>query len=621
MPMMTSPVQPVQPSQPHDASVHPEDGAASLASAELERRVALLEAQLAQVLKENNRLTPVSPRGALATAAEAPPGDSSVALSVQAEVMEKRKSVKSVVTESPMEDDFPMCPSIWDAAILICLGSSSAPGWDVRLSDKVMIMMMFCCNIVMQVVFLFAIATTMNGDPYKGDTISSMKYQRLFEGHSYELMDRTSMSSRIERVCNQNWHNRLTSTFTSTKVYLQIGGFGIPGQFICLVAVGIWSLTMAKEIRATLDQLGALLMLPSLNQVSSEDCSGQIIASDDGYTIPRMSNRQKIFVTLGVFIPRLLISLTALVVGTTFLADTAIVSELILNCCALEIVHCVDELVFESLVSRKLQQLVQKTRIRYLKQKSVCLSFITPESAGEGTPEEGSKSQLLMCGRMFYLMVILIIAWVTTLQPLVGLAETAYEAVCGRQLDVAYVTHPAAGLPVFAEIRAETKASSISCFYAAQHEAIAMRVGFDPVHFPRNDTLNELLNGTHPLCTSLDDYCPNVPLTQLTALNNVAGEVFDTDMCGDEEVLLQVLRLTCGSPDWSNHHGIEALAQIYSCADVRPYCVCNSVTCVEEDYQNGTHSNVSMSWEWAEVLAGICAQTCKKCRTPVVVAR
>ena len=28
------------------------------------------------------------------------------------------------------------------------------------------------------------------------------------------------------------------------------------------------------------------------------------------------------------------------------------------------------------------------------------------------------------------------------------------------------------------------------------------------------------------------------------------------------------------------------------------------VTCVEEDYQNGTHSNVSMSWEWAEVLAG-----------------
>ena len=34
--------------------------------------------------QENNRLTPVSPRGALATAAEAPPGDSSVALSVQA---------------------------------------------------------------------------------------------------------------------------------------------------------------------------------------------------------------------------------------------------------------------------------------------------------------------------------------------------------------------------------------------------------------------------------------------------------------------------------------------------------------------------------------------------------
>ena len=46
----------MQPSQPHDASVHPEDGAASLASAELERRVALLEAQLAQVLKDLPRL-------------------------------------------------------------------------------------------------------------------------------------------------------------------------------------------------------------------------------------------------------------------------------------------------------------------------------------------------------------------------------------------------------------------------------------------------------------------------------------------------------------------------------------------------------------------------------------
>lgn len=55
-------------------------------------------------------------------------------------------------------------------------------------------MMMFCCNIVMQVVFLFAIATTMNGDPYKGDTISSMKYQRLGRG-----------STRLPPVLGPSW--------------------------------------------------------------------------------------------------------------------------------------------------------------------------------------------------------------------------------------------------------------------------------------------------------------------------------------------------------------------------------------------------------------------------------
>ena len=40
-------------------------------------------------------------------------------------------------------------------------------------------------------------------------------------------------------------------------------------------------------------------------------------------------------------------------------------------------------------------------------------------------------------------------------------------------------------------------------------QAIAMRVGFEPQHFPRNDTLAQLVNGTHESCAMEDNDCPS----------------------------------------------------------------------------------------------------------------
>ena len=40
-------------------------------------------------------------------------------------------------------------------------------------------------------------------------------------------------------------------------------------------------------------------------------------------------------------------------------------------------------------------------------------------------------------------------------------------------------------------------------------QAISMRVGFDPIYFERNDTLAQLLNGTHESCGMDDSDCPS----------------------------------------------------------------------------------------------------------------
>ncbi|CAJ1363710.1 unnamed protein product [Effrenium voratum] len=401
--------------------------------------------------------------------------------------------------ESHVEDDFQLMMSVWDAVICASMGSSSAPGWEVGRADQVLVFLLFCFNITMQTVFILGIATTMNGNPYVGASIPTMKYQRLFDGHDYNQMDRSTMQSRVQKVCTGTWHNRLSATSTNTFQYLQMDGSGVPGQFISLVAMTIWVLSMGKEIRATLDQLAALIMLPNNSQarksqvISKEeeevgDTTAGVITDEGGYVIRVMRLPHKIALVLFVYIPRLAIAFTVLWVGTMYLADTAVVSDLILNACALEIVHSVDELVFESVASRKLHQMVEKTRIRYVRGRSLISALLGPENANDKQGVE-SKSQLLMSARLGMLLVVLVIAYVSHLMPLVNMAEEAYKSICGHEVDFAYVTHPAAGLPVFAAIQSDSSNEVATCYYAAQYEVLSIRVGFDPVHFPRNETL------------------------------------------------------------------------------------------------------------------------------------
>ncbi|CAE7405041.1 RIB2 [Symbiodinium natans] len=518
-----------------------------------------------------------------------------------------------------VEDDFPLMISIWDATILVSMGSSSAPGWELKFADQVLVILLYILNMIMQTVFVAGITTTMNPNPYVFPAIDTMRYQRLFEGHAYDSMDRNTMQSRVQKVCTDTWHNRLSSTSTNTFQYLQTDLNGVPGHFISLVAMTIWVLTMTKELRSTFDQLAALVMLPRRGTILSRagvTLSDEVIADDQGYIIPAMSNRHKVLLAITVYFPRFLVAVSVMLVGTLFLADTAVVGDLILNACALEIVHNVDELVFEAVCSRKLQQMVEKTRIRYVRGRTCMSALCGPENASEDKTMQ-CKSQCLMLFRLSYLSIILFGAWMTTLNPLVSMAEDAYAAICGQNLDFAYISHPAAGLPVFANITSDATAITTKCFYASQYEAIAMRVGFEPQHFPRNDTLAQLVNGTHESCAMEDNDCPSLSLATLSRLKALSAEIFDAvDLCRDQNVLLQVLRSTCLNETYTSESAeVLEFNNIHSCADVSPYCLCNGRACSEGDFEGALVR--PLSWSWVDLLQGMCPGTCNKCLLPV----
>lgn len=502
--------------------------------------------------------------------------------------------------------------STWAALLLATLSSGEvSEATHMSFAEKAVVILLHIVNLTMQTTFICAIATTMSGNPYDIPAIESMKYQRLFSGHSYDNIDRATLQSRVAKLCDDGWHNRLAATYSDTFNYLQVSGEGVPGSFICLVALTIWILTMGQEIRRTADQCAAVLLLHRPEASQTGDCiqHGKSDKDDDGYTVSTMTARKKILLLVVLFLPRLALGWTLLWFGLLFIADTAVVGDLILNACALEIVQQIDERLFEAICSRQLQHAVTSTRISCTSTSTVLHRWFGPE-----TKADKIRSRLLMLSRVLTLSLVLLIGWYMHLAPLVASAGEAYKGICGGTHDFAYINHPTAGLPVFAQVSADSTSQMTTCFYAAQYELLALRAGFEPTHFPMNHTLAQLVNGTHKRCTSNNIACPNTNLAQLGTLDELGTQYFNSPQCKDQDVLFAVLRETCLSEDFKQKNsGLNHFHKRWTCSDVADLCVCgDGRRCRADEHQNGTGH---LGSDWVQMLEGICPETCLRCKT------
>jgi len=190
------------------------------------------------------------------------------------------------------------------------------------------------------------------------------------------------------------------------------------GRVMCVLALTTWILTVAKEIRGTIDFARGFLNLPRGprgHRMSCRDENGTI-------RFTAMSRRRKAYVCMLTLL-RLSVAVFMLITGCMYLAYTSSMEDLLINAVALEVVLLVDELVFVA---------TAPGRARHLISNAMPLELM---------PWRSWKGLDLHSGSVFPVLLILLIVVVsTTLNPHVTMMETAHDAMCKNLQNFGYAT-------------------------------------------------------------------------------------------------------------------------------------------------------------------------------------
>ncbi|CAE7644136.1 unnamed protein product, partial [Symbiodinium pilosum] len=130
----------------------------------------------------------------------------------------------------------------------------------------------------------------------------------------------------------------------------------VPGVVLSVIAIFLWILTIMMEYRKCVEQALAVWHLPTLK---TDDEFEEV--TDDGEILVRgISNCLRAVAFVMLVIPRLLIMGALAISGSIYVAQTASLSDIVLNCLALAFVLDVDELVANVLLTEKLRGLLTK---------------------------------------------------------------------------------------------------------------------------------------------------------------------------------------------------------------------------------------------------------------------
>jgi hypothetical protein len=538
-------------------------------------------------------------------------------------------AIEDVDAAKPDQDAIPqeMVPleeTVWDAAVLVGLRCSDQRKWFVGRANRIMITILLLVNIAMQGIFLMAIPETMSGKPYDPDTIEALRYQRLFRGQDYAEVNRINVKTRTANLCSQNLHNRLAGTWEDIYWYLgwsDSGSLSPGGTLICMLAMLIWILSMATEIRRAFDVAFAVFLLPR----TMPNSPSIVDDGESGNCVVGMGIQQKMLLLFSVFIPRFAIAFALLYFGLKFLADTPAVGDLILNACALEIVKNVDELLFTAILSRRFHQGVQSIQIRVPHIHNRLSLIFHPETTapinGPHLERKRNLVHVLMYVRVVFIALVMFLSWEVHLKPVYESTKEAREMICGFEQDFTYVKQPSSGMPAFALLDPDDNTTGpLQCYYAAEYELLRIRAGMKPMYAEKNATLEMLVNGTHELCRppSKSDpsplSCPEYDrVSKLADHASLSQQAYlQGKDCRDQDVHLTVLRQTCVNGGYITSspavlHVFESQRQ--RCSDFVDLCGLSS-----NNYNKALKKGITP--EWIRMIQGVCPHTCGQCKVP-----
>lgn len=122
----------------------------------------------------------------------------------------------------------------------------------------------------------------------------------------------------------------------------------------------IWTFYLMHELKQTLYHWGHTIKLESPIDGGRVTI---VSVAEDNFVITHMSNILKLWISLTVFIPKLIIAVVLWYIGAGWLTATAGIDNLVLNSLALTFICEVDELIFRTCISEVAKSCLEKTKL------------------------------------------------------------------------------------------------------------------------------------------------------------------------------------------------------------------------------------------------------------------
>eukprot|EP00928_Gymnodinium_smaydae_P052631 TRINITY_DN3666_c0_g1_i1.p1 TRINITY_DN3666_c0_g1~~TRINITY_DN3666_c0_g1_i1.p1 ORF type:complete len:777 (-),score=131.38 TRINITY_DN3666_c0_g1_i1:237-2567(-) len=550
---------------------------------------------------------------------------------------ENEQEEKEATEEDILADEgIQLEASAWDSILLVGL---KREGGNRLLShfQVCVAIIIFLFALITQVIFVVVVSTTMAESPINDEAKFGVVEQRLLQNHKFGLMNMRNVQTRTADLCNGNVFNSLNNFYGDVDQYInpseiwEGSGIYVGGITVASLAILIWILSMTQELRRIFELGYGIVMLPlnksGDNQVVTDE-------KEDVYVISRLSLLHKALLLTFVLVPRLVIASMLLRSGSIYLADTLAVSDMILNACALEIVKDVDEYIFEAIMSHKVRELVENTRLQ-------C-------KAASDSLRAAVEENLPVILRLLFVIIAFVVVFQTSLSEFAKHVRHFQDWTCANDLNFAWETHPVSGMPMFTDVSPSTNkseppsdAAELACWYTTKVLLLELRAGFDVNEYKNkqggllsnkyfhNDTLAQIVRGEHSTCdktaqpgqTAPD--CPNMPMAALEELSTMSEDTYLTNpQCSDFEVHYKVLVETCktdpiGYRNFKDSNGNWRT----SCEDVAPLCEC-PVGMSSPDGGCKPEGDLSVALKygvasvWINYFKAICPKSCGRCSSP-----
>mmetsp|Transcript_49625 Transcript_49625/g.91594 ORF Transcript_49625/g.91594 Transcript_49625/m.91594 type:complete len:374 (-) Transcript_49625:135-1256(-) len=246
--------------------------------------------------------------------------------------------------ESEIQDLMGLSPSIYDLTVqLSCIASHESGGRWAWL-NLVMVLALQVLNVWVQLKLLIEVSTLI-AQP------AVLRLRSMYEDFTQSC-----------GIIDVHWSEaRVLDTFrkwNSEQEKEELCRFPQTEPFFFFLVVFIWTMYLCYEIKQTCQLSWTVLMLdrPNGKAVTIWECDGN-------YIITKMGLVLKVWLSITVFIPKLVIGLILWYIGAEWLTATPGVDNLMLNSLALAFICEVDELIFRTCMSQVAKFSLERTKL------------------------------------------------------------------------------------------------------------------------------------------------------------------------------------------------------------------------------------------------------------------